>query len=163
MPTADAIVARYLELRDYVKARTDELETTGALESDRRSIELLRSYKDAAFDKIADRLEQLLTPLKQYKDAMTALQGAADMLMKQTGQKALSTEHGTAYYSHTLSVTCEDPQKFLDFVFQHGARQFLTSHVAKEAVQTYMDGPGQGHPPPGVKVTPFISVNFRKA
>ncbi len=128
-PSADAIVARYLELREYVKAQ------------------------DKAHGE----------RMAQYKDAMQALAGAADQLMKETQQKALSTESGTAYYSHTLSVICADAQAFLDFVFQHNARQFLTAHVAKEAVQAYMDGPGQGHPPPGVKVQPVVSVNFRKA
>jgi hypothetical protein len=116
----------------------------------------LRNYIKAENDAFAERL-------KPYQEAMKTLAGAADLLMKQTGQTALKTEHGTAFYKHGMSVTCEDPVVFLDFVFQYGARQFLTSHVAKEAVEQYMDGPGQGHPPPGVKTTKFVEVQFRKA
>jgi hypothetical protein len=99
--------------------------------------------------------------IKPYKEAMEVLEGAADTIMKQTGQKALSTAHGTAYYSHTISCTCEDREAFLNFVFSTGARHFLTSHVAKEAVQQFMEP--EGRVPPGVKVTPVINVNFRKA
>ena len=125
--SADQIVAKYLELREFCKAE----------------------------DKIhADRM-------KKYKDAMEVLEGAADLLMKQTGQKALSTVFGTAYYSHTISATCEDREAFLNFVFSTGARHFLTSHIAKEAVQDFMAP--EGRVPPGVKVVPVTSVNFRKA
>lgn len=127
--TADQIVTKYIEIRDFAK----EIRAKHALE------------------------------LKPYNDAMETLEGLAGEMMRETGQKALSTEHGTAFFSRTLSVTCEDPTSFLDFVFKHQARQFLTAHVAKEAVQVYMDGPGEGHPPPGVKVVPVVNVNFRKA
>lgn len=101
--------------------------------------------------------------LKPYNDAMDTLEAMAGDLMRETGQRALSTIHGTAFFSRTLSVTCEDTTAFFDFVFKHQAREYLTSHVAKEAVQVYMDGPGEGHPPPGVKVVPVVNVNFRKA
>ena len=125
--SADAIVSKYLELREY------------------------RKEQDKAHEE----------RMKPYADAMQALEGAADLLMKQTGQKALSTQHGTAYYSNGLSVSCEDRDVFLDFVFSHNARQFLTTHVAKEAVQAYMEPEGQI--PPGLKVQPVIKVNFRKS
>ncbi len=122
--------------------------------------EIVRQYlKLRNFIKDADAEHE--KQMELYKDAMEVLKGAADLLMKQTGQKALSTEHGTAYYSHTISVTCEDREEFLDFVFSTGARHFLTSHIAKEAVQDYMAP--EGRVPPGVKVVPVINVNFRKA
>jgi hypothetical protein len=116
----------------------------------------LRDYKKHLAEKHA-------AELKPYNDAMAALAGAADLLMKETRQTALKTAHGTAFPVKSLSVTCSDQVAFLDFVFQHNARQFLTAHVAKEAVEQYMDGPGAGHPPPGVIVTPVVNINFRKA
>lgn len=125
--SADNIVNKYLELREFRKAEE-------------------KAFKER---------------MQPYADAMEALEGAADLLMKQTGQKALSTEHGTAFYSHTLSVICEDREKFMDFVFSTRARHFLTSHVSKEAVQAYMEP--EGRVPPGVKVQQVINVNFRKA
>lgn len=135
MPTADMIVSRYLELRDYCKTREDEFKVE----------------------------------MKPYQDALLALAGAADLLMKETGVKALSTENGTAYYSHTLLARCEDPDKFFGFVFDTAmdnrslAKSYLTTHVGKEAVQGYMEGMGDGHPPPGVKTEMVIRVNFRKS
>ena len=129
LPSADAIVKRYIELRDFKKHLA----------------------------------EQHRAEMKPYNDAMDALEAAADMLMKATKQTALKTEHGTAFPSTSLSVTCDDPAAFLDFVFQYNARQFLTAHVSKEAVEAYMEGPGQGHAPPGIKTQKVISINFRKA
>jgi hypothetical protein len=135
LPPADQIVSRYLELRDYAKQREDEFKAEMA----------------------------------PYKEAMETLAGAADLLMKETGQKALSTENGTAYYSHTLSARCDDPDAFFKFVFdtaqtdRAAAKAYLTTHVGKEAVQTYMDGIGAGHPPAGVKTDMVIRVNFRKS
>jgi hypothetical protein len=116
----------------------------------------LRAHVKAESDAFSERM-------KPYKDAMDTLERAADLLMQQTGQTALKTEHGTSFYSRTWSVTCSDQPAFLDWVFQYGARQFLTAHVAKEAVIEYMEGPGEGHPPPGVKVQQLVNVNFRKA
>ena len=129
LPKADAIVQRYLELRDYIKQENDAHAARMA----------------------------------PYREAMTALSAAASMLMEQTGQKALKTEFGTCFPSTTLSVTCSDVQAFHAWVLQYKAMQFLTAHVAKDAVEQYMTGAGEGHPPPGVKVEKVISINFRKA
>jgi hypothetical protein len=135
LPTADMIVSRYLELRDYRKAREDE-------------------FKEE---------------MKPYAEAMAALEAAAGELMRTTGQKALSTENGTAYQTHILSTRCEDPDSWFEFIFNIAmsnralAQSYLTTHVGKEAVETYMQGVGEGHPPPGVKTEMVIKVNFRKA
>jgi hypothetical protein len=139
--TADQIIEKYIEIRDSIAAikKTQKAE------------------------------------LEPYLTALDTLEAAADLLMKETGQRALSTEAGTAFYVTTKSVTI-DPEPvlddegeereahsvFLDWVWKFNARQFLTRHVAKEAVEIYMDGPGQGHPPPGVKITPVTAVQFRK-
>lgn len=101
--------------------------------------------------------------MKPYTGAMTALSAAADALMKQTGQVALKTEFGTAFPSTTMSVTVDDSVAFFNWVFQFNARHFLTSHVSKDAVANYMDGEGEGHPPPGVKTEKVTNINFRKA
>ena len=129
LPSADAIVARYIALRDHVKAEN-------------------KAH--------AERM-------KPYNDAMTVLEGAANMLMRQTGQRGISTEAGTAFYVTTTSVTCDDPEAFRKWMIRYQAWNFLTNHVAKEAVEAYIDGPGEGHPPPGIKYTPYVAVQFRKA
>jgi hypothetical protein len=167
--TAEQIVAQYIKYRDYVKARKKEFTETGATERDKEMIALVRNpgvdIGDVGqlLNELVDRLEQLTTPVAAYESAMETLEGLAGDLMRETGQKALSTEAGSAFWVKSVSVTCEDHEAFLNWVWEFNARQFLTRHVAKEAVEIYMDGPGQGTPPPGVRVTPVMGVQFRKS
>jgi hypothetical protein len=174
-PTAEEIVAQYIKLRNIVDARKKEFEKTGATEADHDLLqEMKRAYNEimqtpGGFQAWADlmahavkRLEQLLTPMCQYTEAMTALEGAANMLMTATGQKALSTNAGTAFYKSVLSVKNEDPEKFLEFVREHQAWGALTAHVRKEFVEEWMDS-HEGHPPPAISVEKFRRVEFRKA
>jgi hypothetical protein len=100
--------------------------------------------------------------LKPFTEAMTALEGAANMLMTATGQKALSTNAGTAFYKSVMSVKNEDPEAFLAFVREHQAWGALTAHVRKEFVEEWMDS-HDGHPPPAISVEKFRRVEFRKA
>ena len=100
--------------------------------------------------------------MKDYTDGMELLEGAAHTLMKTTGQEALSTEFGTAFKVHKLSVTCTDKELFLDFVRRTAGWHFLTSHVTKEAVETYMEK-FEGQVPPGLKAEGHIAVQFRRA
>ena len=125
--TADAVVSKYIELRNFVSEET-------------------KAFK---------------ARMKVYTDAMETLEGAAAQLMKLTGQTALSTEHGTAFPVHKLSVTCEDRELFFAFVRERQAWHFLTSHVAREAVEAYMLE-FEGQLPPGIKTTAFIEIQFRK-
>ncbi len=117
--------------------------------------------------------------LQPYKDAMIALEGMANQMLIDTGQKALSTEHGTAFYKDAVSVTCEDHDAFLRFVREVGAWNMLTKHVSKEAVEAWIEErqkqldaigerdqlgePLKAVPPPGVKVDYFKKVQFRKS
>src|SRR5262249_43222043 len=50
--------------------------------------------------------------MKPYTEGMEILEAAAAALMKSTGQDALSTEYGTAFPVHKLSVTCPDKDAF---------------------------------------------------
>jgi hypothetical protein len=129
LPSAESIVSRYIELRDYVQAEN----------------------------------KAHAARMKPYTESMAVLEGAANLLMRQTGQRGISTEAGSAFYVTTTSVTCQDPEAFREWMIRYQAWNFLTNHVAKEAVEAYIDGPGQGHPPPGIKYTPTVAVQFRKA
>jgi hypothetical protein len=175
-PTAEEIVAQYIKLRNIVETRKKEFEKIGASEADQELIARARIAGERAQTSlqigdfltiadcidIANRLEALLTPLCQYTEAMTALEGAANMLMTATGQKALSTTAGTAFYKSVMSVKNEDPEAFLAFVREHQAWGALTAHVRKEFVEEWMDS-HEGHPPPAISVERFRRVEFRKA
>jgi hypothetical protein len=82
--------------------------------------------------------------------------------MEQTEQKALSTFAGTAFKVSKTSVTCEDREAWLDFVWEHNAWNGLTRHISSDFVEEWMEA-HEGKPPPGVKVSKFVDVQFRKA
>ena len=100
--------------------------------------------------------------MKSYTDAMEVLEGAAQQLMKETKQDALSTEFGTAFKVPKSSVTCTDKEAFHAWVRKMNAWGFLTGHVAKEAVEEWMEL-NEGKIPPGIKVEGWIAVQFRRA
>jgi hypothetical protein len=100
--------------------------------------------------------------MKVYEDAMEVLEGAAASIMKMTGQTALSTEFGTAFPVTKNRITCNDKEAFLQFVREKQAWQFLTAHIAKEAVEEYMEK-FEGQLPPGVSVEGFTEIQFRKS
>jgi hypothetical protein len=99
--------------------------------------------------------------MKVYTDAMEVLEGAAYKLMKDTKQEALSTEFGTAFKVSSMSVTCADKMAFHAWVRKTNAWGFLTAHVAKEAVEDWMEL-NEGKIPPGLKVDSCISIQFRR-
>jgi hypothetical protein len=100
--------------------------------------------------------------MKAYTDAMEVLESAAGDILRSTGQKALSTDFGTAFQVPKLSVTCADKEVFLSFVRDKQAWHFLTAHVAKEAVEQYMEQ-YEGQVPPGIKAEGHIAIQFRRA
>ncbi len=106
--------------------------------------------------------------LEPFKAGMTALEGAARDMMHKSEQKALSTEFGTCFFVNKHSIKCEDHDAFLAFVRETENWGMLTKHVAKEAVEAWMElmdpaGTGASPPPPGLKAETIITVQFRKA
>ena len=126
--TADAVVARYIELRDYVNA------------------------EKKAFNE----------RMKDYTDAMEMLEGVAAAMMKATGQRALSTDHGTAFPVTGTSVRCTDAEAFRAWAQANAAWHFFTNNVVKDEVLAYMEK-NEGRPPPGLTVDGYVSIQFRKS
>jgi hypothetical protein len=100
--------------------------------------------------------------MKPYADAMEVLEGAAAAMLKDTKQEALSTEFGTAFKVPKSSVTCSDKEAFHAWVRRMNAWGFLTGHVAKEAVEDWMEL-HEGEVPPGLKYEGWIAIQFRRA
>ena len=114
----------------------------------------LRDYVEAQTKTFNERLAPI-------HNAMEVLSAAAGEMMRTTKQTKLSTEAGTAYEVPSLRVTCQDVTTFHEWVFKYEQRQFLTAHVAKEAVQLYMDA-HEGAIPPGLKTETYTKINFRR-
>lgn len=100
--------------------------------------------------------------MQEFIGAMEIIEGMAAAMMAETKQRALSTEFGTAFPVTKDRVTCTDKDAFHAFVRKHQAWNFLTSHVAKEAVDAWMEN-NEGQPPPGIKVEGYTEIQFRKA
>lgn len=112
-------------------------------------------------DYIKQQEEALEKAMKPYKEALATLEIAADLLMKSTGQSALQCRGiGTAFYSSWSSVKCADREAFHDWVFRTNARNYLTAHVAKDAVEQLLTDTGTL--PPGIAREAGIKVMFRK-
>ncbi len=125
---AEGMVAKYLEIRNYMKAESDAH---------------------------AERM-------KPYQDALKTLANGIALFAQQNNLAAVKTDSGTAFPVEQTRVTCEDRDAFHDFVFANNARQFLTAHIAKEAVKEYMDQHG-GYLPPGVALDRFTEWQVRKS
>lgn len=62
----------------------------------------------------------------------------------------------------SVSTKVEDREAWMTFLFESGDDTFITNHVAKEAVELYMDD-HEGEAPPGIKVETMKSLRFTKA
>ena len=115
----------------------------------------IRNYIKSETDAHAERM-------KPYTKALDTIANALQLLAERTGQSSIKTAVGTAFPVEKTRVGCEDRDTFFDFVFANNARQFLTLHIAKEAVKEYVEQHG-GHLPPGVNMERFRVWEVRKA
>jgi len=131
---------------------------------------------------VQEMTKQFEAQLEPYKAGMQALEGAAANLLRTNESKALSTEFGTCFFVNKHSIKCEDHDAFLAFVRETENWGMLTKHVAKDAVEEWMEAeqkrldainqssrsanavpPQLALPPPGLKAETIITVQFRKA
>jgi hypothetical protein len=93
-----------------------------------------------------------------------AMQTLADVMLIKLNQRGAQNSKckglGTAYKSETLTVGCDDREKFLDYVREHAAWDLLTTNVAKDALKEVIKLTGR--PPDGITVKPKIEVRFRR-
>lgn len=104
--------------------------------------------------------EAELKMLNEVKDKMKAAMLA---MMAEIGIKNAKSVDGHAVCMvANLSTKVEDREAWMNFVFEQGDDTFITNHVAKEAIEKYMDE-HEGEAPPGVKVETINSLRFTKA
>jgi len=99
---------------------------------------------------------------KPYKDAMTAIEGAVQQHLIETGAESVKTEFGTAYKTTFTSVRMADRGAFIQFVSaQNDGWDYFTNAVAKEKIREYVDTHGAA--PPGIDITSIAKTNFRRS
>lgn len=123
MPSTLEAMAKYIQLRDHIQARTKAYEA--ALEAE----------------------------LKPYVEGLAKLENfiGAELLKlgPDEGKRSISGNGVTAFRKRWTRATMLDRDTFLDFVWNIDARQFITNHVSKDAVQTWLDE-HNGNVPPGI-------------
>lgn len=131
-----ALVTRYLEIRDFLKAEAEAQAAWLAPQT-----ENMKS--------IANELHRRL--LKRNPDWQPG--------MKANG----STDAGTFFLKTNNSIRVGDREAFFQFLIEdasHRIPEFVTAHVAKEAVEGYMDK--HRALPPGITIERITELQVRK-
>lgn len=112
---------------------------------------------------IERRAKEQIAELEPYKDGMKAIEGMMQLALNERGANNSRVEGvGTFFKVRTTAARVTDPAAFFAHVLETRNTNLLTSAVAKDAVQAFMDANG-GHQPPGVEITYIDKVNVRKA
>jgi len=112
-------------------------------------------------DTLARRKERRDAEDKPYKDAMDAIESELSRRLHERGAENTKTEHGTAYFSTTLSMRTEDKTEFMRHVVGGEHWELVDWRPLKEAVKDFCDT-HDGQAPPGVKAEWITNVNVRK-
>lgn len=112
---------------------------------------------------IAEHIDNEELKIKPYKEALGNIKEA---LLAQMNQLELNSLKSTAGHAITrvkaISAKVVDAEAFYNFVFESGDTTFLTKHVAKDAVDAYMDD-HEGECPPGITSEAVTTIRFTKA
>lgn len=112
---------------------------------------------------LAVYIDEKEAEIKGYKEARDNLKAAVLAQMSDIGIKNAKSLAGHAVCLVTnLSTKVEDREAWMNFVFEQADDTFITNHVAKDAVDKYMDE-HEGEAPPGIKVETINSLRFTKA
>lgn len=137
--------------------------------SDATDLQLIEAYI-ARRDHLKKLAEQFAASTKPFQDQMNLIENEMLKRLNERGADHSSTEAGTAMKVRNTSVKCADKPAFLDWVYANWttARDMLTAAVSKETLNLYVDKTkSAAHPdgqlPPGITITPVISVNFRRS
>lgn len=131
--STDMLVKAYTTLRDNIKIKTDALEK-----------------EIAPMQEALDTIENALTAkLHEIGDT-------------DEGNRHIKTPYGTVFREKWTSAKVEDHESWLEFVFNIDGRHFLTKHVSKEAITTWMEE-HNGSLPPGIKFDAGWKTKVRKS
>ena len=107
--------------------------------------------------KLTERHEKQVRP---YKDSMSLIENLLGEEINKLEGQAIKTPKGTAYRSITNSYKVADRDVWLNWVFETGNRDMLTAHVAKEALNEFMDV--NKSLPPGLNLTQIFNIRVKR-
>lgn len=112
---------------------------------------------------IRDLIAAKEAEIKPLKEVAEKIGEALLAKMNELDMKSAKAKSGARVDTvKNLSTKVEDREAWMTFVFEQGDDSFITNHVAKEAIEQYMDDHG-GEAPPGIKVESMLSLRFTKA
>jgi hypothetical protein len=136
----------------------DELDTPPTTEL--RFDELVSAFIDTrdVIKAIEERYKEELK--KPYRLKALLTERLLDKL-KATGQAAARTEYGTVTAVVHTTVSCSDPNAFVDYVREHDAFELMDRRANKTACEEFLKNTGEL--PPGVKINRQQDVNVLRA
>ena len=112
---------------------------------------------------IRDLIATKEAEIKPLKEVAEKIGEALLAKMNELDMKSAKAKSGARVDTvKNLSTKVEDREAWMTFVFEQGDDSFITNHVAKEAIEQYMDD-HEGEAPPGIKVESMLSLRFTKA
>lgn len=111
-----------------------------------------------AIEKMEERHKQELKPALRLRELLTE---QLLLKLKATGQEMARTKVGTVSAAPRTSVSCSDPNIFMDYVRENDAFELLDRRPNKTACLEFNSENGQL--PPGVKMTSKQDVNVQRA
>lgn len=129
-PTIGDLVAKHNELKAYIEAEDE-------------------AYKER---------------MKPYKDGINAILATCGVILQAQagpdGKSNFSSDAGTAYLQHGLSVKVDNRADFLNFVREVDGWDYVDLGVLKDPVRAYLDK--HNAPPPGIKTEAFVKCLIRR-
>lgn len=120
----------------------------------------------AQFILVRDEIEEMEKAFKEqlapFLAAKEKLTGEMLAFLESTGQKSAKTAYGTVTALVKDYASCSDPDRFMDFVFEHGLRDLIDRRANATACKDYAVE-HDGVLPPGVKLTSKRTVGVTRA
>lgn len=113
----------------------------------------LRAKKKAMTEEFAEKL-------KPITDVMAMIEALVGNHLSSTNAESIKTAGGTAYESITYSASIADPIEFQGYVIANRAWDMIDWKANVTAAQDFLKEHKTNVP--GVTITPFRKVNFRK-
>lgn len=98
-------------------------------------------------------------PARQYLEDLNA---ALLAKLAEIGGDSVKTPAGTVYRTVKKSASIADGAVFREYVIENAAFDLVDWRANATAVSDYIDGPGQGNPPPGVNYSTYATVGVRR-
>lgn len=97
------------------------------------------------------------------REYLENLNGAIVAKLAEIGVESAKTEYGTAYRTVTKSATVADGALFRQFIINTEQYDLVDMRANAPAVAAFIEGVGQGNPPPGINYSTMVKAGVRRA